>query len=427
MSPRAVPRLARLAVALPALLLAALGLTGCTSYVDKDFLPPPLTDEKFDDPTKVVTVPLPIVASSPNEGITFGGLAAVLLHDREDKVSSMVVPQMNYNENFGVTETLFGAIYASPERKWEFNLSKSSKVNEDYEVSMRDATLMDKRLELNLWVYYFTDGSARFFGFQDRSDATETNYGDNETGFTASAGYTVMPHLQVVLGERFRHVNIREGAVKDLTDTTDVFQTSGNDAVPGLDGFDTHAQKAGLVYSTLDIPNLPTRGLYARTSVEFSAEALGSSATYQRYEAEGKAFVPMDDDARYISAARFAYIQTPNDDTPFLERASIGGENSLRGYGRNRFIGKTAMLLNLEERIRVARWDIFAVSADWEVAPFIDSGVIADSLQEIETRNIKFNPGVGLRAVVRPNIVGRVDTGFGADGPAVFAGLGYPF
>jgi hypothetical protein len=28
---------------------------------------------------------------------------------------------------------------------------------------------------------------------------------------------------------------------------------------------------------------------------------------------------------------------------------------------------------------------------------------------------------------VPPNIIGRLDIGFGKDGPAVFVGLGYPF
>jgi hypothetical protein len=49
------------------------------------------------------------------------------------------------------------------------------------------------------------------------------------------------------------------------------------------------------------------------------------------------------------------------------------------------------------------------------------------SLPDAQTKDFEFNPGLGLRAVVRPNIVGRIDVGFGKDGPAVFVGLGYPF
>jgi hypothetical protein len=35
--------------------------------------------------------------------------------------------------------------------------------------------------------------------------------------------------------------------------------------------------------------------------------------------------------------------------------------------------------------------------------------------------------GVGFRGVVRPQVVGFVDVGYGSDGPAVFTGLDYPF
>jgi hypothetical protein len=42
-------------------------------------------------------------------------------------------------------------------------------------------------------------------------------------------------------------------------------------------------------------------------------------------------------------------------------------------------------------------------------------------------KNFKYNPGIGFRGLVLPNIVGRVDTGVGNEGVAVFAGLGYPF
>jgi hemolysin activation/secretion protein len=125
------------------------------------------------------------------------------------------------------------------------------------------------------------------------------------------------------------------------------------------------------------------------------------------------------------------YNQTLGDSTadkvPFLEQSILGGENTLRGYGRNRFIDNSFLLLNLEERIRLFRWEIFNVTADWEVAPFMDMGTVMEDLGKLAWSNFEFNPGIGFRATVRPNIVGRVDVGFGKEGPAVYVGLGYPF
>ncbi|HEY6838802.1 MAG TPA: BamA/TamA family outer membrane protein [Geobacteraceae bacterium] len=406
------------------LLLFALGTSACTSMVPRKNLPFPLTNDTFDDQVKVVTIPLPVIASSPNEGITSGALTAFLLHNKKDEVSTLLAPQVNYNQNFGVTTSLYGAFYPSPLESWEANVSQSTKVNNDYEVKFVNRALLDKKLELNGFLYYFNDGSARFFGFQSTSlKKDETNYDDREYGFTVSAGYQIGDHFQLILGERYRNVEIARGAVTSVPFIGDKFSSS---TVPGIDGFSAHAQKLAIVYSTLDSPTLPTFGGYARVAVENSSKIFGSSADYRHYEAEAKGYIPVAN-ARFISVFRLAYNQTLGDSVPFLEQSILGGENTLRGYGRNRFIDNSYLLLNLEERIRLFRWEIFNVTADWEVAPFVDLGSVMDSLDTANTRSFEFNPGIGVRAVVRPNILGRVDVGFGKDGPAVFVGLGYPF
>jgi hypothetical protein len=409
---------------LSVLLIAILCLAGCTTMVPKENLPFPLTNEEFPDPVKVVSIPLPIIASSPNEGITYGALTAFLLHNNKGEVSTLVAPQINYNENFGTTTTLFATFYPVEDRYWEIALSKSTKVNDDFEFKLRDKTLLDKKLELNAFLFSLTDGSARFFGFQQTSQKSdETNYADNETGFNLSAGYQVFKHVQLVVGERFKDVHIRRGAIGKVPFIRESFDAAD---VPGIDGFTAHAQKLGLIYSTLDSPTLPTWGGYARASVEASVKRFGSSADYRHYEAEMKAYYPLME-ARFISVGRLAYNQTLGDAVPFLERSILGGETSLRGYGRNRFIDSSYFLCNLEERIRLFRWEIFDVNADWEIAPFIDLGAVMERLDKAGVRSFEFNPGIGFRAVVRPNIVGRVDLGVGKDGPAVFVGLGYPF
>ena len=130
---------------------------------------------------------------------------------------------------------------------------------------------------------------------------------------------------------------------------------------------------------------------------------------------------------RFITIIRGAYNQTLGSNVPFLERSILGGETTLRGYGRNRFIDSSFLLFNFEERIRLLRWRVFNVNADWELAPFVDVGTVAESILKTRSKNLQFNPGIGFRATVKPNIVGRVDIGFGNEGVAVFVGLGYPF
>jgi outer membrane protein assembly factor BamA len=184
--------------------------------------------------------------------------------------------------------------------------------------------------------------------------------------------------------------------------------------------------RASLSYSTLDDKNAPTFGGFARVTFEPTRKELGGAENYNHYEIEVKGFVPLER-GRYISVFRVMYNQTLGDRVPFLEQSILGGENTLRGYGRNRFIDNSFMLCNLEERIRLFRWEVFGITADWEMAPFLDAGAVMESVSKAKGANFEFNPGVGIRAVVRPNFIGRLDMGFGKDGPALFVGLGYPF
>ena len=75
------------------ILLLLFLLTSCTNMVPRKNLPYPLTDKSFADPVKEVSIPLPVIASSPNEGVTYGALSAFLLHNSKDEVSTLLAPQ----------------------------------------------------------------------------------------------------------------------------------------------------------------------------------------------------------------------------------------------------------------------------------------------------------------------------------------------
>ena len=42
-------------------------------------------------------------------------------------------------------------------------------------------------------------------------------------------------------------------------------------------------------------------------------------------------------------------------------------------------------------------------------------------------QDYRMTPGVGFRAIVRPNVVGRLDYGYSREGGAIFAGLDFPY
>src|SRR5207247_3587417 len=115
------------------------------------------------------------------------------------------------------------------------------------------------------------------------------------------------------------------------------------------------------------------------------------------------------------------------DDVPFFERSSLGGHNTLRAFGVGRFVDNHSLVFNFEERIQLFHLRIFGTIAEVETAPFLDIGKLTDSFRYRAFSQYEANPGIGFRAISRPNVVGRVDFASGNEGQAVFAGLDFPF
>ena len=54
------------------------------------------------------------------------------------------------------------------------------------------------------------------------------------------------------------------------------------------------------------------------------------------------------------------------DGIPFFEQSSLGGENNLRGFGRDRFIDKHMVAVNVEERMHLMALKILNVTLNWK-------------------------------------------------------------
>jgi outer membrane translocation and assembly module TamA len=147
---------------------------------------------------------------------------------------------------------------------------------------------------------------------------------------------------------------------------------------------------------------------------------------YSRYELEVKKLFPSES-KRAILVVRADLQATIGDQVPFFEQSSLGGQNNLRGYGVDRYIDKHLVAFSVEERLHVARTRIAGVVADFEIAPFLDTGQVFNDWKAVSFKEYRVTPGLGFRGIIRPNVVGRVDYGFSKEGGAVFAGLDFPY
>ena len=126
---------------------------------------------------------------------------------------------------------------------------------------------------------------------------------------------------------------------------------------------------------------------------------------------------------RAILVVRGELQATLGSDVPFYEQSSLGGQNNLRGFGVDRYIDKQLIAFSIEERIHILRTRLAGVMADFEIAPFIDTGQVFNSYKNVSFKDYRITPGIGFRGIIRPNVVGRIDYGFSKEGGAIFAGL----
>ena len=368
-------------------------------------------------------IPLPEILTDPNEGNTYGFMPVVLLLDQQGRIEHILAHDIRWNEITGFFPAFRLMGYPSVDQQYFITLRKSQEIDEDYIGEYQQRDLLDGRASVLTNLTYWRDSRLRFFGFGNATeDDTETNYTQRRLAFYLRLG--IRPWVDSVeLGwsTRFEDVSIKEGGVDDLPFTGDLFPETN-----GLDGSTVHAQGFSVAYDDRDSPSIPSTGTFGMAHVEIIERRLGSSQSFVKYGFEVRRFVPFRD--RYVLAVHglLDYISGASR-APFYERSTIGGKKTLRGFGEGRFVDSNRFSSTVELRTRAYDREVFGVDLEVELAPFVDAGQVFDSATKLPFRDLHFVGGLGFRGIVRPQVVGFVDLGFGSEGTAVFTGLDYPF
>lgn len=394
---------------------------------------------------KVSFIPIPEIVTSPNEGNTLGLLGVFLFLDEKDEIRYMVAPDAVYNDTKGfmVNFRLFG--YPTPTRRYSVVIGKSTTTDEDYELEFSDRGFWEGRAFLLASVIHERDSTERFFGFGNHSperecrpgdsfDPTdpdgphscgESNYTDDDTVAQATPGVWLLPYVNLNYRMRIRRYAVDEGQVDKLAFTAFAHQ---EDAMGrGLETGVIWAHQTALVYDTRDDTDIPQKGALALVYGEFTDRRLGSTTSFVKFGTEARKFVPLRDGNPIVAGRVLLDYTSGSRDTPFWEMSSLGGRRTLRGFGSDRFIDFNRSLATIEVRTRVYQRHIFGVNAELEVAPFVEAGKVFAKVRDSPFNDLHWVGGLGFRGIVRPQIVGFVDIGYGAEGSAIFTGVNYPF
>lgn len=370
--------------------------------------------------------PLPEIIVDPNEGTTVGALGIVLVSDEEKQIRQIYAPDVRYNEIFGIYPTMRYFGYPTDTQRFFLSAGKSTEIDEYFEASYAGTDLVEDWLDLDFSLVRDRDSRERFFGIgNDTPEDDESNYTGDTVWGRLVLGFHLPDDLIVSVGSRFRWVRIRPGGVDDIPFTGAVFPPS---EVRGIDGELIVGHSLGLWYDTRDLRDIPSEGTFMGANVEIVDRALGSSVSYLRYSLQARTFLPLRQDRKIILALHgFAQFLQGGSRAPFYELSGLGGVSSLRGFGTGRFRDKHRLGGQVEVRAEVYRREIFGVLAGLEVTPFLDIGKVFDELDDSPFSGLHPVVGIGFRAVVKPQVVGYVDFGYGKDGIAPFTGVDYPY
>lgn len=368
-------------------------------------------------------VPIPSVSTSKNDGNDAGLIVPVLITDPDGELKYIVAPMIVRNSIVGMRGALNVFRYEPGGREIRFTGSFTEQIERKVVFSYTDPAFSQGRYSLNFGASFFKNATSRFFGLgQTTPESNETNYTAREARVNWRFGVYANEVTQIAVGQRFRDVRLQKGAT-DLPFTVDRFPTV--DGVQGESLILGH--RATFYYDTRNNLVSPTDGMAVTAYAEVNQNLRnGDHPVYSRYAMEVKKLFPSES-KRAILVVRADLQATIGTQVPFFEQSSLGGENNLRGYGVDRFIDKHLVALSIEERIHLARTKVAGVTADFEIAPFLDTGQVFSNFNDVSFKDYRMTPGIGFRGIVKPNVVGRVDYGYSREGGAVFAGLDFPY
>jgi hypothetical protein len=373
-----------------------------------------------DEPVTTRLIPLPVWATLPNEGTTWGAMPVFLRVCPSDRrTEAIIAPSVTWNSVIRYTGTLRWYHYPSDETTFTFIGSVSTHVNYNalawwQRLPTRQGVWTDELiLRLQRSVFF------RFFGLgPDTPSTAETSYTGLRAFATARRGLNLARNLNLGASIGVERDGVEAIGVPGLPLAPAVFPDA-----PGMNGATLLWQGVSLRYDDRMGGDYAERGLRMEVGGAI-VEGLAGSPTFFRGGAQVSAVVP--ELPRVTGAARVAWAGVTSSEAPFYQQSRLGGSFLLRGFTLDRFVDRQAWTAEVEQRIRLFRTHIYGVFTDWRVDPFVAAGQVFGPFGDAFSRP-QLSVGLGLRALVRPNVLGRIDLAAAGEGLKVYVEIGYPY
>jgi len=365
-------------------------------------------------------IPLPIYATLPNEGGTFGFMPVFLrICDANQRTESIIAPSVTWNDVIHLTGTLRWFHYPSDDQTLTFIASASTRINSNVLLQWRDLPRLSGAFTTEIEVRWQRSAFYRFFGLgPDTPESAETSYTRVRAYANARRGLNLGSHWNAGAALFLGTDAVQDLGVPGLPLSPRVFPDA-----PGMGGSTVVAQIVDARFDSRPNREYSDRGFFAELAAGVT-EGLAGSPTYLLGRARFRALVP--ETGFLDGAARLDWSAVSSSRVPFYLQSTLGGAFLLRGFTEDRFIDRNAWTFELEQRIRLLQTHIYGVTADWRIDPFIAVGQVYGALDQVFSHP-RVTGGVGFRAWVQPNVVGRIDVATGGEGWKVYVEIGYPY
>lgn len=365
-------------------------------------------------------IPLPIYATLPNEGSTFGFMPVFLrVCEATGRTESILAPSVSYNDTIHWTGTIRSFNYPSDTETFIAVLSLSTRINSGLLLHWDNLPKQDGTFTRELELRWERSVFYRFFGLgADTPEEAETSYTRLRGHLNTRFGLNLGSDWNAGVALAFHRDAVQDLGVGNLPISRRVFPNA-----PGMNGSASLWQLIDVRYDTRKNREYSVKGMSLDASVGLEEDFMSGPA-FARGSVAWRYLLP---ELSWLSAAArldTSFVSTSR--APFYDQSSLGGAFLLRGYTSDRFIDENAWTVELEERVRVVELHLFGVTADVRVDPFVAAGQVFGGFNQAFS-SPHFTTGIGFRAFVHPNVLGRVDVATGGEGLDVYVELGYPY
>src|SRR5262245_1469209 len=167
---------------------------------------------------------------------------------------------------------------------------------------------------------------------------------------------------------------------------------------------------AFVAVDTRDSRTGPRGGAFYGARLRQYFDRTDGTFTFPQAEFEVQQYLPYFNRTRVIALRAAAVLSwnSADHEVPVYFMPSVGGNDSLRGFARDRFHDNHSLILSAEHR-----WYVFR---GLDLAIFGDAGKVVARKGDLDLSNLEAGWGIGLRARIHDTVIMRTDFAFSREG-----------